>query len=402
MSTRSFSKWAAIAVLMVAVGVVGWADIESDTDPVAFSMPDFGGVIAFDVSLTPVPPLSYDIAAQLSLDARLGWFSLSSETQFSLSGFEFERLILGAALGAIMLTERLDFDPLFAWNQLGMDVEFLGIALGVDLILADISTAPPSVYSMAGILEFETSFDFGVSVLSLTGFGATDLLESHQASATPLAADLLGLLDHVDGLCVDEEAPNPTILPGFYFEEQDLQFSFSALGLLVSSTTEFSWTGISRQTIEFGFQFADPQIAFLLALSLDIPIAVDEIVLLVDLQVFPVRFTSHTVFAAPLPPTLLPIQFESQRFGLGMEFLGALWTTVLDFDSTFLFERLQIGIEAEIGPAMITSLTTFAAAGFQEQCLRANVTFSGITLSTSVRFDMSGLVELAFGFALSF
>ncbi len=400
MSTRSFAKWAAIVALVAGVGVAGWADI--DADPVALSMADFNGTIAFDVSLTPVPPLSYDIAAQLSLAAQLGWFSLSSETQFSLSGFESQRLILGVALGAIVLTERIDFDPAFSWNQLAMDAEFLGIALGVDLILADISAAPPAVYSMAGILELTTSFDFGVSILSLTGFGATDLLESHLASATPLAANLLGLLDHVDGLCIDEETPNPTILSGFYFEEQDLQITFSSLGLLLSSTTEFSWTGISKQTIEFGFQFDDPQIAFLLALALDVPLAVDKIDLLVDLQVFPVRFTSHTVFAAPVPPAALPVQFEAQRFGLGVEFLGALWTTALDFDSTFLFERLQVGVEAELGPAMIVSLTAFDATGFEEQCLRANMTFSGIMLSTSVRFDMSGLVELMFGFALSF
>jgi len=400
MSTRSLKTWAAVALLLAAVSVVGWADIEAD--PAAFSMSNFSGMVALDVSLIPVPPLSYDIGAKLSLGVQLGWFSLASDTRFSLSGFESERLILGVALGAVTLTERIDFDPAFSWNQLGMDAEFLGIALGVDLILADISAMPPAVYSMAGILEFRTSFEFGVSILSLTGFGATDLLDSYQASATPLAVGLLELFDHVDHLCVDADEATPTILPGFYFEEQDLQFTFSSFGVLLSSTTEFTWMGLSRQTLELGFQFDDPQIALLLALALDIPLTVDELALVVDLQVFPVRFTSHTLFAAPVPPAVLPVQFQSQRFGLAIEFLGALWTAALDFDSTFLFEQLQLGIEAELGPAMITSLTALDAGGFKAQCLRAYVTFSGITLSTAVRFDMSGLVELMFGFALAF
>jgi len=400
MSVHRFTTWATVAVLLAAVSVVGWG--EMDVDPAVVSIPDFSGTVGFDVSLTPVPPLSYDIAAQLSLAAQIGWFSLVSETQFSLSGFQSERLILGVALGAVSLTERIDFDPAFSWNQLGVDMEFLGIVCGIDLILSDISTTPPAVYSMAGMLELRTSFDFGVSILSLTGFGATNLLASYHASATPHAADLLELLDHVDGLCVDVVPTDPTVVPNFYFEEQDLQLTFSSLGLLLSSTTEFTWTGISRQTVEFGFQFDDPQIALLLALALDIPLTVDEISLVVDLQVFPVRFTSHTTFAAPTPPAVLPVQFASQRFGLGIELLGALWTGSLDFDSTFLFEMLQLGIEAELGPAMITSLTAFDALGFHEQCLHAHVTFSGITLSTAVRFDLLGLIELMFGFSLTF
>jgi hypothetical protein len=124
--------------------------------------------------------------------------------------------------------------------------------------------------------------------------------------------------------------------------------------------------------------------------------------LILDLEIESVRFTSSTTFAAPVVPTLIPIAFAGQRFGVSFTVCGVLVTSATTFDDSFLFSEELIAIEAVIGPVAFASLTTFDAGGFAGQSVCAQVTFSGVVLSTHTEFDFTGIQLVTFGFRFSF
>jgi len=67
-----------------------------------------------------------------------------------------------------------------------------------------------------------------------------------------------------------------------------------------------------------------------------------------------------------------------------------------------MFAEQDLAIEATIEPVTLTSLTTFDATGFSGQWIRAEVTFSGVSLYTRAAFDFSGINFVSFGFELTF
>jgi len=210
------------------------------------------------------------------------------------------------------------------------------------------------------------------------------------------------LFRYLDELCAGPEELQVTVLPGFYFEEQVLRVEVDALGLLASSTTWFDWMGFARETIEIGFAFVEPELAFLMSVTLDAGLTVGAMDFILDLYVAPVGFASRTRFLAPPSPTPVPIGFDGQQFALSVEAIGILFSFDTSFDESFLFERQVIAVETEITPVRFVSRTSFDLMGFEEQCIRASVGFSGVLLYTGVLFDLGGIREASFGFELTF
>jgi hypothetical protein len=398
MPSRSTLWLAAVVILITAA--VAYADIEDPSVPAV--APAFSASIGLELSFTPIPPASFDVGSALSLALYVGEFSFGSETRFALSGFQSQRFEAILAFGAVSISEWVLFDPLFRWNQFAVRAQFFGIDAGADLILANIGSTQTPAYSMAGILSFEASPACGLSVLSLTGFGAIDLLALKGGIDAPFSHRLLHLFTHLDGLCADPAPLLVTVVPDFYFEEQVLRLELDLQGLLVSSTTWFDWMGFARETIEVGFAFTDPSLAFLMSVTLNGLFALDAMEFILDVHVEPVTFTSRTSFLAPPAPAPVPIAFAGQQFGLSVEAIGILFTLETDFDGSFLFERQIIALETEIPPILFTSVTIFDIGGFDSQCLRASVRLSGVLLFSGVAFDLGGITEASFGFELTF
>ncbi|UCF09354.1 MAG: hypothetical protein JSW65_04640 [Candidatus Bipolaricaulota bacterium] len=398
MPSRS-TLWLAAIVIIVAAAV---AHADVDELPAPLVEPAFSASIGLEVTFTPIPPSSFDVGSELELALYVDDFTFGSETRFALSGFQSQRFEAILALGAVSLSDWVLFDPLFRWNQFAVRARFFGIDAGTDLILANIGSTQTPAYSMAGVLLFEASPVCGLSVLSLTGFGAVDLLALKGGIDAPFSHRLLHLFDYLDLLCAEAPDLTVTVVPDFYFEEQVVRLELDLMGLLMSSTTWFDWMGFARETLEVGFAFRDPNLAFLMAITFDGMFAIEAMDFILDVYIAPVSFTSRTAFLAPPAPTPVPIAFAGQQFGLSVEAIGILFTFETDFDGSFLFERQLIALEMEIPPVVFTSLTTFDIGGFAGQCLRAAVRFSGVLLYSGVTFDLSGITEASFGFELTF
>jgi hypothetical protein len=388
------------AIVVLAVAVAAYAD--TDDPCVEPTAPPFSATLGLDVSFVSVPPAGFDIISGLSFSLAIADFSFDSETRFALSGFQSQRFDAALQLGAVTLSDWIEFDPGFAWNQFAVDATFLCVDTGVDLILANIASPQTPVYSMAAVIDLHAVPLMGVSLTSLTGFGAVDLLALHGGVASPFAHRMLHLFHYLHRLCGPMLRPRVTVLPHFYFEEQVLRVEVDLYGLLASSTTWFDWLGFARETLEVGFAFADPKLSFLMSLTFNPYFAIDAMEFILDLAICPVVFTSRTAFVAPPPPSSVAIAFDGQQFALAVEALGILCTLETDFDGTFLFQRQLVALETEIPPVRFASLTAFTAAGFDEQCLQAGVRFDGVELFTRVVFDLGGITVARFGFALTF
>jgi hypothetical protein len=362
----------------------------------------FGGNVGLSFSYAPVPPYTFNIASELTLGVHVGGFALSSETGFDLSGFQSEKVAASLSLGAVQIGDDVRFEPVFTWNRLSVDAQIFGVSAGVDLILANLGGVQTPTYSMGTVLELSSGIVCGFSITSLTGFGATDLVNAIGGVSAPFSHKLLGLFHHIDALFASGAPLDVTIVPGFGFGEQLVRLEVDTAGLLASTTTWFDSTGFSQEILEFGYRFDEPGLAFLSSLTLDQSFSISHVDLILDLQIDPVQFTSKTSFAAAGPSSPLPVAFAGQAFAVSAQICGVTVTSETTFDNTFLFSGERIAVEATFNPVSFASLTSFDGSGFSGQALRASITFGGITLSTSGSFDAGGITQITFGFMFKF
>jgi len=361
---------------------------------------EFSGGVGLEITFIPIPSLSYDIEADLTLSLSVACFTFESETVFALTGFQSQEFDVEVGLGVVSIAEEIIFDPYFSWNQLSVDAQIVGVEVGLDLVLANIGTV--QTYSMGAVFEISSEVICGFSITTLTGFGAIDLVNVLGGVEAPFSHNLLDLFSYLDSLFAPQFTPRVTIVPGFYFEEELVRLEVDYCGLLSSSSTWLDWTGFAKEVFEFGYQFEEPSLSFLTAMTFDNSFSISGLDFILDLEICGVQFTSWTSFTAPQTPSVLPIVFSGQGFAVSFEVFGVLVTAETDFDGTFLFERQLLAIEAEIEPVAFTSLTAFDRTGFSGEWIKAQVRFSGVTLYTLAAFDFGGIIEVSFGFELAF
>jgi len=380
-----------VVLVMLAVGLTAQADGLG-----------FTASVGLEVSYTPVPPASYNIGTELNLGIDISGFSFSSVTGFDLTGFQYEWVDMKLDLGAVSIAEDLRFEPIFAWNELSLDIGIVGIELGIDWILANIGSVQTPSYSMGAVIELSSGIVCGFSITSLTGFGAVDLVNVLGGAEAPFSYELLSLYHHIAGLCVEDDRLDVTIVSGFYFEEELVRLAVDFQGLIASTTTWFDYAGLSKMLFELGYRFDEPALSFLTSMTLDGSFAITGLGFILDLAINGVQFTSDTQFAEATVPAPIPILFSGQRFALGVNICGVTVCTQTDFDDTFLFEQQIVALEASIDPVSLVSVTTFDALGFASQCVRAEVVFTGASLYTKAEFNFSGVQNVSFGFRAGF
>ena len=386
---------ARIAICAVLVSLLGGGIAMADD--VGFS-----GFVGLGITYTPVPPASFNIGADLVLAFDVSGFSFASETGFDLAGFQSQEVTLAVDLGAVQLSEGIRFDPYFSRNELSIDLAIAGVDIGVDFILADIGSVQTPTYSMGAVIELSSGIVCGFSITSLTGFGAIDLVNILGGVEAPFSYELLHLFNHLDTLCTLPLDLEVTIVPDFYFEEELVRLEADFMGLIASGTTRFDSMGLARMLFELGYRFEEPALSFLATMGLDGAFVITDIGFIVDLRIDVVRFTSHTWFVENPLPAPIPIAFGGQGFAVSFEICGVLITAETGFDGSLLFAHQLIAIEATFDPISFRSLTAFDAAGFDSQCIYADVTICGVKLYTKAEFDFSGISLVTFGFDFSF
>ncbi|MFC2077365.1 hypothetical protein ACFLTM_00960 [Candidatus Bipolaricaulota bacterium] len=389
---RTCARWMAFVLLVSLLG--GGTAMASDLG--------FSGRVGLEVSYTPIPPASYNIAADLSLGFDVDGFSFTSETGFDLFGFQSEKVALSVDLGAVQIGEEIRFEPTFSWNELSVDLAIVGVEFGIDWILANIGSVQTPDYSMGAVIEVSSGIVCGFSIASLTGFGAVDLVNLLGGIEAPFSYDLLGLSYYLDALCGPAIDLDVTIVDGFYFEEALVRLEVDYLGMIASNTTWFDYQGLSQMLFEVGYRFEEPVLSFLTSITIDGSFVITGLAFILDLQIDVVRFTSHTFFVEATPPSLIPIVFGGQVFAVSFEICNVVVTSQTTFDGSFLFAEEVIAIDAVIAPVTFRSLTVFDAGGFAEECVYAGVAFSGVELYTRAGFDATGIQVVTFGFVLSF
>jgi len=388
---RSARRAAAAAVLIFAMAAPAWAgDL------------GFSATVGLEITYTPIPPASYDIGSDLKLTLDIPGFALQSETGFDLSGFTGERVSFAVDLGAAKIAEDIRFEPEFDWNELSLNMSVVGVNVGASWIFANTGTTQTPSYSMAAIVELGSEIPCGLSLASVTGFGATNVVNVLGGVAAPFSDKMLTLFDHIAAVCAPPADLRVTVVDGFYFEEELVRLQLSLSGFITSNSVWFDPTGLSKIVFELGYQLADPNLGFLTSLTLDGSFAIAHLDVIADLSFDALRFTSWTEFAKPTIPVPLPLLFSGQKFALQFEVCGVTVTSETDFDDLFLFDGEEIAIEATVDPVTFVSLTTFDGSGFSRQCIQASVTFSGVKLSTEAEFSWSGVTLVSFGFTLSF
>ncbi|MCX6101086.1 MAG: hypothetical protein NTV92_06660 [Candidatus Bipolaricaulota bacterium] len=255
---------------------------------------------------------------------------------------------------------------------------------------------------MRVVVALESEIPCGLGIASVTGFGATDLVNVLGGAPAPFSHDMLVLFDHLATLCNPADDLDVTIVDGFFFEEELLRLTLSYSGLVASHTMWFDAAGLSQMVFELGYALADPSLSLLTSITLDGGFSVANIDLMVAAEIDVVRFTSRTSFAKPTFPIPLPVLFSGQKFAIAFELSGVNVTSETDFDDLFFFDAEIIAIEATVDPVNFVSLTTFDSGGFASECIQASVTFSGVKLSTDAEFTWGGVVRVSFGFELSF
>ena len=384
-------------IALCAFAVILLATAGALADDVGFS-----GGVGLEFTYTPIPPTSFNIGSDFAMTFSVSRFSFSSETGFDLAGFQSERVTLGVDLGAVWIGNEILFDPMFAWNELNIDLAIVGVHVGVDLIFANIGSTQTPSYSMGSVIELASDIVCGFSIASLTGFGAIDLINIYDGIESPFAQELLYLFDHLAWLCVPRPSLDVTIVSGFYFEEELVRLEADYMGMIASNTTWFDSTGLARMLFELGYRFEEPALSFVATMSLDGSFVITGFDFIVDLGIDVVRCTSHTWFIESLLPAVFPVVFDGQGFAVSFDLCGVQITTETDFDGSFYFARQLIAIEATIDPVRFLSLTEFDATGFAGQCIYADVTFCGVLLYTQANFDFSGIQDVSLGFELAF
>lgn len=363
---------------------------------------EFQGSVGLEITFAPILPLDYSIASELALSFSVPDFTFTSETVFALVGFQSQELSVAVNLGAVQIANEILFRPTFSRNQLSVDLQIVGVEIGLDLILANIGTVQTPAYSAGMVLELGSGIISGFSITALTGFGAVDLVNKLGGINAPFSHELSGLFIHLDSLREIPADLEVLIVPGFHFEEQLVRLEMDYMGLISSSSLWLAGTGFSKAVIEFGYRSYEPPLAFLAAITFDETVTISGLDFIMDLQIEPVRFTSKTRFAERTPPALIPIVFQRQSFAVSMAIGDLAITSQTDFDGTFLFDRQRMALEAWIYPVRFTSLTEFNRTGFYGQSMRADVSFSGVTLYTTARFTHIGIEKVSFGFELNF
>lgn len=388
---KNAGRAAATVVLLLAMAAPAWAEDLG-----------FAATVGLEITYTPVPPASYNIGSDLQLGLEIPGFSLESSTGFDLSGFTSERVSFIVDLGAAQISEDIRFEPDFDWNELSLDVNVVGVELGVDWIFANIGSTQTPSYEMGVVAALGSNVPFGLDIQSVTGFGAVDLVNVVGGAPSPFADRMLFLFDHVAHVCDPAPPLDVTVVGGFAFEEELVRLQLDLSGFLASHTLWFDSLGLSRIVFELGYQFPDPSLGVLTSLTLDGGFTITSLNVIVDVALEGIRFTSWTGFAQAAFPVPLPVLFAGQDFALSFAICGVTVTSETDFDDLFLFEAEKIAIEAVVDPLTFVSLTTFDGGGFESQCIQASVAFSGVRLSTEAQFTWDGVVSVSFGFELSF
>ena len=388
---KNAGRAATAAILILAVAAPVWAgDL------------GFSATVGLEITYTPIPPASYNIGSDLQLAFEVAGFTLQSNTGFDLTGFTFERVAFEIDLGAAQIGEDIRFEPDFDWNEVSLDLSIVGVQIGADWIFANTGSAQTPSYNMGVVVALESEIPCGLGIASVTGFGATDLVNVLWGAAAPFSHDMLVLFDHLATLCDPADDLDVTIVDGFFFEEELLRLTLSTSGLLASHTMWFDAGGLSQMVLELGYAFADPCLNVLTSITIDGGFSVTNIDVMVAAEIDVVRFTSWTSFAKPTFPVPLPVLFSGQKFAIAFELSGVDVTSETDFDDLFFFDAEIIAIEATVDPVSFVSLTTFDSGGFASECIQASVTFGGVKLSTDAEFTWGGVARVSFGFELSF
>ena len=388
---KNAGRAAAAAVLILAVAAPAWA-----------AGLGFSATVGLEITYTPLPPASYDIGSDLQLAFDIPGFSLRSDTGFDLAGFTWEKVSFTVDLGVAKISEDIRFEPEFDWNELSLDLSIVGVDMGADWIFANIGSVQTPSYDMGVVVEIGSKIPCGLSIASVTGFGAEDLVNVLGGAPAPFSEVMLTLFDHLATVCAPPEDLRVTVVDGFYFEEELLRLQLNLAGFVTSNTVWFDAAGLSQIVLEIGYAFADPSLGVLTSLTLDGGFSITNLDIIADLSIDAIRLTSWTGFARPAFPVPVPVLFSGQKFALRFELVGVTVTSETDFDDLFLFDGEEIAIEATVDPVTFVSLTEFGAAGFSRQCIEASVAFSGVTLSTKAEFTWSGVTLVSFGFKLSF
>jgi len=359
------------------------------------------GYVSLGIGYEFVPPASYDITSDVILGLSVSGFTFVSATALDAYGFAAQTVRLTADLGVVRISEEIRFEPFFSWNEIRVAMDILGLCVGLDLILADLLGPPPD-YSIGGVLELSSQLGFGTGIVSLTGFGATDLLNRVGGIEAPFRHQLMGSFVVLDRLRQDPELLDVVVVPGFFFEEQILRLEFGRWGVITSGTAWLDNAGLARTVWEMGYRLDDPSISFLAVIDVLGWVTVSGLDLVLDLIMDGVRFTSHTAFVETTPPAPAPILFDGQAFAVAFPLGPAQIITATQFDASFLFAGLDIGVDARIEPVWLRSVTQFDGTGFVEQSLRAQAMVLGATLEALIAFDFSGILRASAGIALSF
>jgi hypothetical protein len=388
---KKAAQVAAAAALILAVAAPAWA-----------AGLGFSATAGLEITYTPHPPASYNIESDLELAFEITGFALQSQTGFDLSGFTHERVSFAVDLGPVEILEDIRFEPEFDWNELSLDVSIVGVNMGADWIFANTGTQQTPSYSMGAVVTLQGEIPVGLSIASVTGFGATNLVNVLGGAAAPLSNSMLALFNHIAAVCSAPTDLRVTVVDGFFFEEELVRLELNAWGVLASNTVWFDDAGLSQIVGELGYRFADPSLGLLTSLTLDGGLGIVDVGVILDLSIDAIRFTSWTGFARPAFPVPVPVLFGGQKFGLQFELCGVTVTGETDFDDLFLFSAQEVAIEATVDPVTFVSLTTFDSGGFSSQCIDASVAFTGVRLSTEAKFTWSGVTLVSFGFELSF
>jgi hypothetical protein len=273
----------------------------------------FSGTMGMDFLFAPSSPLSMQAALTLTMDVGKG--GVTSHTTLSLSGLEAEHLWLWLNFQGVTLKTGLTFDPCFSRWSLSASGGCCPFFLGGWFFLGNLAPAcqPPN-YTIGVILDFGAGGEPGFLARSLTGFGVKDL----------------------EYLIDNDPWTEVTLVPGWYFEEELLQFAWSADCWRLYTTWMFTYAGLGFGELGVSYRFSQPVVELGAYLRINGSFALDWAKLQLGVTVDPVSVYSATAF------DFFGLKWE--EIGLKIQFSQVLIYSVTRFDLSGL-NWIKVGFE---------------------------------------------------------
>lgn len=356
-----------------------------------------GGRVAIQLGYQPGQvPESAAVTTDLGLQTKLGPFSFSSLSEFSMNGLESETLSVDYTSGPLSFSDAMTLKPYLAYNELTITGSRENLKCSTSLFLEAQSPQNHSSYQVGDYILIEGDGSQDLHFTSITGFGVYYLKRA-------IADELSEKFVAYSGL---SQQAKVGVVPSLNLTQQLVHFGIALDRFSGDALLNFRFDNpysVPDATIELGYMSKSEIFEITSSTTVNNLHLLEQQIIAADLTIGSVSLKSNTYFTSPTQSPY-PLAFDRQLFKvlvpLSKDFTLKSKTV---FGPSLSMDELSLSLSG-----IFDKFTLYTEANFKQLQLdfvELDLTmelFTGASFTSETKFGLNGLTSQLLGLEVQF